>query len=711
MDEPPVHTYCRVCEPSCGLVATVEDGALRALEPDRDHPVSRGFACRKGLAGLDIHHDPDRLDHPAQRTGGRLVRRTWDEAIGAVAAGLADVHRRHGPEAIGLYIGNPASFNSMIGIAPPELFHRLGVDRVFSSATQDCSNKFAASTAMFGTSALHPMPDVRHTDALLLLGSNWRVSKGSFISMPNAYRELTDAAARGARIWFVDPRDTESAGRRTGTTIPIRPDTDVYFLAALLCEIERTRGFPGELTERGANLDGLRAFVRRYPPERVAPVCGLDSGVIAQVAREFAEAPRAAAHMSTGVNMGRQGMLAYWLMTMLVFVTGNLDARGGNIPGREVYPATRKARGDLADDLVDGEFGTMRRGHLPGALLADYVLHATNPIRALVVLAGNPLLSLPGETALRRALARLDLLVSVDLYPNATGEYAHWLLPATDQFEREDVNLSTLGMQQPGTFVHWTPRVTEPLFERREEWWMFARMAQEMGLPSPLDAPDPEKARWSRVEHMLRAGGLSREQVTAGPRGVDIGPPEPGMLFERHVQTADGRVDCRPPSFDAAIDRCAKIFDELTAEEPATIKLITRRDTRMHNSWYANLPQMKRGDRDRNRLAVNPADAARHGITEGALVEIRSEWGRAEAEAEIDPALRPGVVSLEHGWGLQPGLRLSRERPGVNVNALMPHGPGSYEPESNMARLTGIPVELAVQARIDRTLSARESSS
>jgi anaerobic selenocysteine-containing dehydrogenase len=268
-------TYCRVCEPACGLVAVVRDGELVALEPDRDHPVSRGFACRKGLAGAAIHSDPDRLDHPLHRFDGETEVRSWDDAVGGIAATLTSLLEEYGPQSIGLYMGNPASFNSQVGIGTPELFARLGVTRVFNSATQDCSNKFAAATAMFGTSALHPLPDLRRTDALLLLGSNWRVSKGSFLVVPNAYREFTEAAARGARIWFVNPRDIETAGSRTGETVPIRPDTDVYLLAALIHEIDRTVGFDPVATEQGAHLDGLRAFVADYPPERAADVCGI----------------------------------------------------------------------------------------------------------------------------------------------------------------------------------------------------------------------------------------------------------------------------------------------------------------------------------------------------------------------------------------------------------------------------------------------------
>ncbi|WP_081235733.1 molybdopterin-containing oxidoreductase family protein [Streptomyces viridosporus] len=690
-------TYCRICEAACGLIATVTDGVLTGLEPDREHPVSRGFACAKGLAAVHVNTDADRLRVPLERISAADTReRSWDAASDAIADRLSALVNEHGPQAVGVFLGNPAGFNSLLGVGTPEVFARLGVDRIFSSGTQDTMNKYAASAAVYGSSLLHPLPDVRNADAVLLLGSNWRVSKGTLISMPNAYNELVGAASRGARIWFVDPRRTESSGRRTGEAVQIKPDTDAYFLAALLCEIDRTTGFVDGLSDVARNIDGLREFVRRYPPERVADVCGLDARTIRTIAREFAAAPRACAYMATGVNMGRQGTLAYWLLQMLVLVTGNLDTRGGNIPGQEVYPYIARGRADLEAELVRGEFGDMRRGHLPGVLLADYILDAAEPIRALFVMAGNPLLSIPGEDRLREALKSLELLVVVDIYPNATSDDAHWLLPATDQYEREDINLALPGMQ-PDPFVHWSPRVVAPRHGQREEWWILARLARSLGQPSVLDEADPRTARWKRVDHMLARGGLSRAQVTGQPRGIAVGGGlRPGALFSGHVHTSDGLVDCRPAAFGAAIERLERFFGELRAEPEDQLKLITRRSVKWHNSWYANVPSMKAGTRDRNRLGMNPGDAGRRGVGDGDLVRVTSAYGALTVTAQLDETLRPGVVSLEHGWGLQRGLALSRAFPGANVNRLTPHGPGSYEPVSNQAQLTGVPVEVAL---------------
>lgn len=210
-----------------------------------------------------------------------------------------------------------------------------------------------------------------------------------------------------------------------------------------------------------------------------------------------------------------------------------------------------------------------------------------------------------------------------------------------------------------------------------------------------LDDRDPQEARWARIDHMLSGSGVDRTTLRAHPRGVDLGRPiEHGRFFDSTIQTSDGRVDCCPPAFADALVRCAAIFDEHAASTDR-LQLVNRRDSRMHNSWYANVAGMKRGDRTENRLAIQPDDARRLGLADRQRASVRSEWGSIEVPIEYDDRLRPGVVSLEHGWGPQPGLTLARTAPGANVNALIPHGPGSFDRLSNQQHLTGVPVTIA----------------
>jgi anaerobic selenocysteine-containing dehydrogenase len=692
-----IHTFCRVCEPACGLVARVEGETLVALSPDREHPVTRGFACNKGIAGVDIHRDPDRLDHPMRKCHGGFEPASWDDAIAAVAGRVRSLVDRHGADAVAYYMGNPTAFNTLAGPSVSAFFAQLGVRRAFSSGTQDCANKFAGSEAVFGSSTIHPIPDLEHTEFLLVLGANPRVSHGSFISVADPMERMREAKRRGAKIYFVNPRRIESVANSTGGWIPIRPDTDVYLLAALLCEIDAAGDFDERaLTQHGKNVDAFRAFIQRFPAARVADVSGVEADTIRRLAREWSAAGAASVHMSTGVNMGRQGTLAYWLVQMLSFATGNLDRRGGNVLSVGFYKSAKAGRRDFASSFGDSEFGSLRKGALPGNLLPDFITKAREPVRALFVVAGNPLLSIGGETRLREAFGQLDLLVCVDLYRNATGEHADWLLPATDMFERADINITGLGLQHE-PWVQWTDAVVAPRGERREEWWIFGKLAHKLGLKSPFDGAGTAD-QWSRIDHMLRSRGLTLDDLRKLPHGAVFEDGlDAGSFFDEHLQTPDHKVDCCPPAFADALARAEAIFAEAAGEGAARLKLITRRDPFMHNSWYANLPAMKRGARDRNRLAVHPDDLRARDLESGAKVRLWNEHGAVEVEVESDDGLVPGVVALTHGWGNQrtPGMRVAQRTPGVNANALLPTGPGSFEPLSNQAFMTGVPVEIA----------------
>ncbi len=698
-----VPTFCRICEPSCGLLADVEDGRLQRLLPDREHPVTKGFACHKGLGFDAIHHDPDRLNVPLKRVSGRheagvFQDVSWDEAIADVAAALQRVQQDYGHDAVAGYIGNPTAFNALGTQALTSFFMQLGCRRIFNSGTQDCSNKFAGSEAVYGTSTLHPVPDLANTRYALIFGENPKVSHMSFVSMADPMGQLRQARKNGAVIRFVNPRRIESSTPATGDVLQIRPDTDLYFMAALLHEMDAAGLFDETvIAVHGTRIEGLRQFIAPYSAEAVAEVVGIAAGTIRNVAREFATADSACAHMSTGVNMGRQGTLCYWLLQMLSFVTGNLDRAGGNLYSLGFYPAARAGKTNTDNVFFPSEFGELRhvRGAMPGNLLADMIDSENNPIRALVVLAGNPVLSMGGEEKLRKAFGKLELIVVLDIFRNATGEMADYLLPCTDMLERRDINICGLGMQYE-PFVQYTDAVVPAKAGRKEEWWILGRLEQAMGFNSVFaesETPDV----FARLNKMLRHNDLSIEKVRAAPQQtVPLPALASGRFYTDWIQTEDRRVDCCPPIFAEAIARADTLFRELADEPSGQLKLISLRTNYMQNSWYHNVPALKRKNQQTNPLHVAPEDARRLGLANGDTVQVENDWGKVEAEVWLDDTLREGVVAMTHGWGNRrtPGLRVANRYPGSNVNALLPTGPGSYEKLSNQAHMTGIPVRL-----------------
>lgn len=701
-----VPTFCRVCEPSCGLLAEVEGDRLVRLRPDNGNPVSQGFACHKGVNFDAIHNDPDRLDVPLRRTNGKqepgtFAPASWDEAIVGVVEGIRAVRAKYGHDAVAGYIGNPTAFNALGTQALTSFFLQLGCRRIFTSGTQDCTNKFAGAEAVFGTSTLHPIPDLEHTKYALIFGENPKVSHMSFVSMPDPMAKFRAARQNGATVWFVNPRRIESATPATGDALLIKPDTDLYFMATLLNEMDRAGLWRDDvIAAHGRHIDELRAFIAPWDADSVAAVTGIDADTTRRIAREFGNAESACVHMSTGVNMGRQGTLCYWLLQMLAFVTGNLDRRGGNLYSPGFYPATKAGRIDVGSAqrvFFPGDFGDVRviRGALPGNLLPDTIESAQTPVRALIVISGNPVLSMGGGERLRAAFEKLEHLVVLDIFRTATGEYADWLLPCTDMLERRDLNICGLGMQhQP--HVQYTDAVVPPKAERREEWWILGKIEQAMGVHSVF-AGGEQPDVFRRIDKMLGHAGLSIEKVKAAPQQTLVLPPVPtGHFYDEYIQTADQRVDCCPPLFCEALERARQIFAELAAEPAGTLKLINLRTNYMQNSWYQNVGLLKRAGRLTNPLHMAPDDAARLGLAEGDAVMVRNANGGVDAVVHIDDTLRTGTVAMTHGWGNErtPGLRVAQRHPGVNVNALLPVGPGSYEKLSNQSHMTGVVVEV-----------------
>ncbi|HJP50683.1 MAG TPA: molybdopterin-dependent oxidoreductase [Pseudomonadales bacterium] len=689
-------TFCRVCEPSCGLIAEVENESIVSLKPDNEHPVTRGFACHKGIATLEIHNDQDRLSFPKQKAGEDFQRISWDEAVEGVAARLAAIKAKYGPEAIASYAGNPLGFNSLAGPALGSFMVKNQIRTNFGSGTQDCANRYAGSEAIFGTSTLHPVPDIENTDFLLLFGTNPRVSHMSFFSIADPVKVLREAKNRGAKIRFVDPRINETV-KGIGEIVQVNPDTDVYLMAAMLNHLDQTSQFDESyLNDYGDHVAELRAFVEKYPPDRVADIVGLKREEIEKLADEFAHADSAAVYMSTGVNMGRQGTLGYWLLFMLSLTTGNFDRPGGNYYSQGFYPAAKAGRVSGESPFFDSPFGEIRRirGSLPANLMADMIEAEENPIKAMLVVSGNPLLSVGNASRLERAFASLEFLLVIDIYHTATAELADYVLPATTMYEREDVNITGLGLQhQP--FVQYTDQMVPPRDESKPEWWILGRIEQAQGFDSVLDETE-EVNLFGRMDHMLKYSDISVDELRQLPDHVAVLPKsQPGRFFEDWIQTESGRIDCCPDMFAEALDLCEEIYLELAEEQEGQLKMISRRTNYMFNSWFHNLESLKREGQLDNPLYMHPGDARARNLGDGSRVTIRNDYGKIISHIVLDEDLKPGTVAMTHGWGhSRTRMQVAKKHAGVNANELLPSGPGSFEKLSNQAFMTGIVVSV-----------------
>jgi formate dehydrogenase len=716
------HTFCRICEALCGLEVTVDHGRIVDLRPDRAHVATRGAACVKGLRQHRLYGTPDRLLRPLKRTATGYVPLPWDQALAEIGAKVRQLRGVH-PDAVAMYVGTAAGFSVLHPVFAQGFMTGIGSRNLFASATQDCSNKFAVARLMYGFPFTQPFPDLDHVDCLILVGANPVVSRWSFLQVPHPAAALREIAARGGRIFHVDPRRTETA-RVAGEHVPVRPGTDVFFYLAFLHELIQQGGVDAaRLAAHTTGWEAAAAVATPWTPERVAPVTGIPAHRLRELVTAYRTARGAALHCSTGVNMGGQGGLAFWLQEVINLASGNLDRTGGLLVGRGVIDFARFGRrtGTLlrSDRSRVGGFMAVNDA-FPGGILADEILTpGPGQVRGLFVTGGNPLLTMANAGRLRAALGELELLVCLDVQQGETASLAHYVLPCTSPLERPDLPFIfplMLGLQRT-PYLQATRAVLPPPGECRDEATIYTQLARASGAPlfgsrvvqTLLEAAmrlrglrhpgaPPAVPQEGLLDLLLRVTGQPGFAALLGhPHGWLRPSHRANDLLGRRVVTDDGKVHLAPPELlEAARGLDARFMKE--QREAGQLRMITRRSVGTHNSWTHNLPDLVPGGQATNYLYLHPEDARQRGIAEGDLADVTSEIATVRIPVRLLPDLAPGTCALPHGWGHQhaAGLSVARRTRGVNANLLAADGPDHLEPLTGMARLTAIPVDVTL---------------
>src|SRR6185369_4492661 len=458
---------CNLCEAICGIEITSAGDQHLNIRGDKDDPFSRGYICPKAVALQDFHYDKDRLKHPVRRTSRGWERIGWNEAFNEVAQNLKRIRTQHGRNSIATYLGNPTVHNYGALLFAPPFLRSLRTRSKFSATSVDQLAHHLASFLMFGHQLLVPIPDVDRTNYFLILGANPAVSNGSMMTAPGMNRRLAEIRKRGGKVVLIDPRHNETA-RLADRHIFIRPGTDVLLLLALLHVI-----FEEKLTQPAPFTKGVEtvaSLVTEFPPERVSEITGVEPDQIRTLAREFAAAESAVCYGRIGLSTQEFGGVCQWLINVLNIVTGNLDREGGAmfpLPAFDPVTAPRSL-------APRGSYGRWRSrvrklpefgGELPVVALAEEILTpGDGQVKALVTLAGNPVLSTPNGRELDRALESLEFMVSIDPYINETTRHAHIILPPTSPLERGHYDLAFHVLA-----IRNTTKFSPVLFERDKE--------------------------------------------------------------------------------------------------------------------------------------------------------------------------------------------------------------------------------------------------
>jgi anaerobic selenocysteine-containing dehydrogenase len=708
-------TSCRICAGMCSLRLTHRaDGRIDSARGDKANPLTRGYACIKGLQLPAAHASPDRLLHPLKRLAdGRFVRVGLDEAFNEIAARLRKLIDSHGPDAVAGFRGTMNYSNQTANTMLPAWLAALGSNSFFSTMTIDQSAKWVTFERMGGWAA--GRDPFLGADVLMFVGTNPLVSLSTF-NFPSQHpvAQMREAIERGTRFIVIDPRRTETA-RHASVFLQPWPGQDAALLAGLL-RIILDEGWHDAAfcAEHVHGLDDLRRALMPFDAHTVAQRSGVTAQALHEAAAAFARPVngrrlRGSAASGTGANMGPHSNLVEHLVECLNAVCGRYARAGDPVPNPGVLAPPYPRRAEVIAPGRSWEKGWKSRaggwgmlfGQKMSATLADEITTpGAGQVRALFVDGGNPAVAMPGQERFVDALRDLELLVTIDPFMTATARLSHFVIPPTMMFEHADLatrDYESYVLHVP--YTQYAQKVAEPPAgaEVVDDWFVFWSLAKRLGCPIvfdgvPLDM-DTAPTQEDLLAILARNASVPFDQVRAHPEGkVFDAPPAT-------VQTGESGSSAR-----LQVAPC-DVVSELAAvgAEPATSTgngfthlLAVRRVRDVQNTMYRQL------DAIRHRMPHNPAwlhpeDLAALGIETGDRIAIESAHGRIEAFAEADDDMRPGVISITHGWGGLPGDREDDADPhsaGVNVNRLT-STQSELQSINAMPRLTALPVRLS----------------
>lgn len=698
------HTFCRICQGMCGMIATIENNRVVKVRGDRDNAMTRGFACAKGLASPELHYGPKRLlHHQRRRDDGSYEPIGFDDAIDLIAARLTPIIERHGPSAIATYVGTQATCNSIYRPLAINFLHTLGSPSLFSSMTIDQSAKWVTIGRM--GSWLAGRQPLKGADTWMLCGVNPMVSMSGWSGNLPAYdpvKQIKEARRAGLKLIVIDPVRTQTAENADLFLQPL-PGHDAAIFAAIINVILTEGWHDAEFcAAHVTGLDTLRAAIAAFDVDSVEANAGLAPGDIYRAAAMFArDGTRGCAGGGTGPNMAAYSNLAEHMIEALNVVCGRFVRAGEPLPRLPVLQPSRPVRAEVRGPRREWESGHqgisgigMMFGEMMTATLADEIVSdQPGAIRALFCVGSNPANALPDQRHAMRALRSLDLLVTNDVVWSETARLADIVFAVKQPFERPDHTqfLEGLGLELP--FGQYTPALVPPPegSDVVDDWMVYFALAQRLGLQlqlgGPLDMTETPSSD-DLLDRLARDATVPLDAVKAHPSGGVFDRPAPIVQPAREGRVA--RLDLAPEDVVAELAACREEMRETPMVDgvAATHLLVSRREREMMNSFGRDL-SVTRKRFPTNPAWMHPEDIAALGLVDGARVRIAAEHDAISAEVRGDASVKRGVISMSHGWG---GLVGDDPRAaGASTTRLVARD-RAVQTINAMPRLSGIPV-------------------
>lgn len=647
-----VQSACLQCVGNCGISVYVNSGRAVSIEGNLKDPNNQGRLCAKGQAGLAQLYDRDRNRHPMERDGergsGKWRRISWDEALNKIAGRLARLRAEGKPERLVFYSGR----NMMAGYST-RFAHAFGTPNHFNHDSICANARTVACAATMGED--WPLPDYRYARYILLLGTNRFETNLPYLG--GAWR-LAEAMERGAKLVVVDPRFNMTAAK-AHRWIPVRPGTDAALVMGMIHTIVQEglydRAFMEEWTEGFAEF--TEQVLPAYAPEVVAAICGVSADTIREVAREFATTRPAVADWLRGVCSHQNGAVASRAVLTLNALVGNLDQRGGLCFTRAaslsavepVPPVPTQPKLDLSDTQAYPLAHNLQHLVLPTIARGDLY-----PVDTVICYHASPAYSTPQpnlQVEVLRDTNKVPFLVSIDPFYGETSHYADIILPEVTYLERWDLVSWPFSFEfRPYIFLR--KPVVQPLYEARQGHDILRDLALQVGGGMETYFAD-DIVTYLKKE--VAGLGVDWEQLLEEGVWQDPQPRAVGRYRAGGFHTPSGKFEIKSRILEE------KGFNPFPAYEPIPQHTAQRKQEypfhlitfklNVHNqSRTANVAYLLEAVGE-NSVEIHPEDAARLGIADGELVEVRSESGAIRIKAKVTAGIAPGVVGISHHFG------------------------------------------------------------
>lgn len=640
-----VPTACELCPNKCSVLAVVEGGVIRKLNPNPRNPKSRGMLCARGNAAIKQVYDPDRLKQPLIRTGergeGKWRTASWEEAWDYAAKGLSAIKEKYGPE--GTLWSSTEGFQEVFF---KNLGYAFGSPNIVRHPTLCLASVNLAYSATFGTV---PSFDLLNTEYVIMSGAN----RFEAIITPDTMDLIGSVMYRKAKLVYLDPRFTVTAAK-ADAWFPIRPGTDLAFILAMLNVIIGEGRYDKEFVATyTTGFEKLGEHVRQYTPDWAEKETEIPAREIVRIAREFADAaPRAVYYAGRRSSWYRNDFSMRRAQAILNAIVGSWDREGGMVPNSKIslgeylfFPWDDPVAPRV--DEMETAFPLAAKGDGAYLKLRENVLAAKPyPVKGWMVYKQDPMNAMPDQGATLKMIGQMDFLGVIDVQMSDTAWYADVVFPESTYLERTDPVEALPGIWPAVVFRQ---QAVKPLHDTKPNLEIVQGLAKRLGLS---DYFDYTMDQWvgdqvkdlpveQPLEYLKKHGVYSPE-----------GPPTYGATRtpDHRFVTKSGKIELFSERLQEGGYDPLPVYRPPVPPPPGQFRMVLGRKATFTHAGQTNNPWLNEFQPE-NDLWIHPGPAGDLGIQTGDRLEVSSKVGTVVIKARVTNEIRPDCVFMLHGYG------------------------------------------------------------